>query len=423
MGASPQLQPLTVSPFLSPVLNAALAAAANPLASLSVEELRGNNALSSLLSRLVRQSQAVFEAAQPLLDILFPSNGPPGATPVFKRRLTDSTNTAVAFATLFANASIGSVTLNVSRLARAQTNLGPALTSSAPTSVTPGNNTFNILSSGKTTPVTVTVSGSDTNQTVITKLTDAINQANVGLLASATNSGSTSQIRIASSSTGTQNGFTLIDVTGNLITKTGAGTIQTQPQDAAFTINGLSQTSPSNEINLDNGNLVLTLMGISSRPATISVKPGEQELLTQTTSLVNAYNDLQELVSENLTFLPQVQNVSTRALIGPELEKNLKPIGITVQGGGTLNLSPGTFLAEVRGNFSQVQKALGGPSGFAEQAGRAARQVIDFPPSLFGLSAGSATQPDTLQILFLLNSSGILQPFILQKGLFVNTFS
>jgi len=414
---------LASSPFFSPLLNATAAAAVNPLNSLSINELQANDSLAQLLSNIVKQSQNVVNTAGPLLDLLFPAT-PTSANPVFQERLATSDNTTVAFATApSGGASIGANTLTVSKLAVAQTNLGPAVPSGAATGAAAGNDTFNVLINGKTTPITVSIAGGDTNQSAMTKLSTAINQANIGLQSTVINSGGMSQVQIQSTNTGVVNGFTMFDVTGNLIANTGANTIETAPVDAAFTFNGLSMTSPTNSLSLSDGNVNLTLVGTSANPVTLSIKPNATDITNATLNFADAYNNLQSLLTTNLRFLPQIADLSSRSLIGPSLSSALTQIGISVGPTGALNFSPATITGAVTNNLTGLRNTLGGINGLASVAEKAASAAVQFPPSIFSASAGTDNTPQNLDILFLLNSSGILKPFILQKGIVVNTFT
>ncbi len=423
MGAPLQFQSLAASPFLSPLLNATFAASANPLNQLTTEDLTANNALSILLSNLTGQSQTLFNAAQPLLDILSPTNTQGGSSPVFQERVATSDKTTIAFANVFTGKPIGLHSLTVSQLAVAQENLGPALPNGSPSNITVGNDTFNVLQNGKTTPITVTIAGGDNNQTAINKVVNAVNQANLGLNAQEVTSGGSSQIQINATSTGTANGFTLIDRVGNAIFQTGANNTQIQAKDAVFTVDGNPTVSSTNTVGVDNGAFSLTLTGTSPNPASISINPNSQDIATAASNFLNAFNDLQSMLSSNLSFLPQVQGLTTRSIIGPQLESQLTSIGISVGAGGTLNFNQSTLTQALTSNFSGVQSALGGITGLAAQASKAAENMLQFPPSLFNISVGSTNTAPNLQILFLLNNSGILQPFISQKGVLVNTFT
>ncbi len=109
----------------------------------------------------------------------------------------------------------------------------------------------------------------------------------------------TSTLSIASDKTGAGNEFTLNDLVGGAVEKTGANTNVREAQDAMFRINGGSiRTSKSNDIDLGGG-VKATLVGATEESVSITAGADRQYALDKVKSMVDSYNSLLSSAEEN----------------------------------------------------------------------------------------------------------------------------
>ena len=161
--------------------------------------------------------------------------------------------------------------LSVSQTATAQVNAGQALDKGA-SAAAAGEHSFSIEVGGKTHSFQISVSASDTNEDVQKKMAELINKADIGISANITTDDKTgtTALSLTSTSTGTDQAFTVRDVQGNLASSMGVSKATQQAQNAIYSANGGPQVeSQSNNISLAKGvNVTLTGSGSTSVSAT-----------------------------------------------------------------------------------------------------------------------------------------------------------
>jgi flagellar hook-associated protein 2 len=311
---------------------------------------------------------------------------------VFAQRTTTSSAPDVLTAQVLPNATISSYQITVTQLAAAQQNVGTALTSAGTTAVTPGTNTFTLTIGGTTYNLSVNILSTDTNQTALEKIANAINAANAGVTAKVINdpTAGTSRLQITANKTGTASAFTLADVTGNAVAATGANTVNTAAANAQYTVNGISYTSQSNTVLLDQGRVSVNFFKTSTAQVTLTVGPDTQAISGAVNNLVNAYNSLVSYVALNAGFLvPRIGQSLTNAyeLKAPELNA----LGITRNANGTLTVDQSKLTTAVSQNLGAVKSAFGGANGFAVNLALLGREITTSP--LWNFAAPQAYQP------------------------------
>ncbi|BCV24248.1 flagellar filament capping protein FliD [Gelria sp. Kuro-4] len=399
--------------------------ASNPLSSavqaIALERLLASQAIAQRQALLIQTLTGLQSYGQQLYtaaNALTLNN----VNNVFAQRATTSSAPDILTAQALPNATITSYQITITQLAVAQQNVGTALTSTSTTAVTPGTNTFTLTVGGTTYNLSVNILSTDTNQTALGKIANVINAANAGVTAKVINdtTAGTSRLQIMANKTGTASAFTLADVTGNVVTATGANTVNTMAANAQYTVNGISYTSQSNTVLLDQGRLTVNFFKTSTAQVTLTVGPDTQAISGAVNNLVNAYNSLKSYATLNAGFLvPRIGQSLTNAyeLKAPELNA----LGITRNSNGTLTVDQSRLTMAVSQSLGAVKSAFGGADGFAVNLALLGQEITTSP--LWNFAAPQAYQtvffPRIYSYLLTLNQSRFTAA-ILPTGTLVN---
>lgn len=319
-----------------------------------------------------------------------------------------------------ATASTYSVTVN--QLAMAQQNNGTSLSSNSVTSLTPGTYSFTAQVGGQQYNISFNVNQGDTNQTVLDNMAQAINSANIGITAIENNNPylGTSQLEINANNTGTNNAFTLTDVSGNAVSYTGANTVTVEATNANYTINVVSGTSQTNTVNVDNNNLTMTFNKTVSN-ATVTVAPDTQSISDSINNFVNDYNEMLTYVNQNQQYIsPLVASELTQSY--EYQASNLQAIGITQNPDMTLSIDQNTLNNAIQNNFSTVQAAFAGFDGLAVNVGQFVGQIAESPLTDYANETMSLVNNN----MGIYDSTGMLdasliQTMLMPSGQFINS--
>ena len=390
-----------------------------PSFSLRPSELAFQRHLGGVLSNLNAEARALQGAATALS----------GSGEAFTSRSATTSNEAVVSANASPGASSGTIQVTVSQLAAAQQNTGTAFTSSALNSFTAGTNRFTLTAGGETRELSVFVGPLDTTRTALTNLATAINAANAGVSAGVEDIAEqgTSRLVLTAGQTGTDATFSLADVSGDIVTATGAGTTSTTAQNAAFTLNDVAGTAQSNTLVQDNGLLELTLTGTSTTPVTVEVGGDPDRVITSTESFVSAVNRFRSFLAGNLSSLtPRLVGELDRELA--QARPDLASIGINVnlgsglaslgREGSVLSINTEALRSAVQTNPEEVQRVLGGLNGLAERVAGVAESVLTSPPASFAAVPTSISP--TLTLTQSQNLAQVVTNQLLFSGVFVN---
>ncbi|MDA8161694.1 MAG: flagellar filament capping protein FliD [Desulfobacteraceae bacterium] len=313
--------------------------------------------LSQALNNLGTYTAQLYQASYPLI----PDSYPGANTSVFDNVAATSSNPNQVTATAQPGATIATYSVYINQLASAQLNQGAALSSNSITTASTGTDTFNLQINGTTTPISVNVNNTDTNQTFLNNMAQAINTANIGVTASViTNSqNSTSQLEIIANNTGTSNNFSLTDITGNAVSVSSTNNIINYASNASYTINNQAYTSGSNTINIDNNNLQLNLLNTTSSFVTINVTNDQQAINNTINNFVNNYNAMINFLQQNNAYIDQGIFNNMTNIINSQVA-NLQSIGITQNNDNTLSVNQTQLSSALTNNTNQVQNIMSG---------------------------------------------------------------
>ncbi|HUZ77049.1 MAG TPA: flagellar filament capping protein FliD [Chloroflexota bacterium] len=410
----------TTFPSLANPASLAATAAANLT---SADEFPSEQVLA--LSGLLSQASALTSAAAPFVtspltsSLLTQTDSPVLTASPFSGTSATSSSSAVT-ASSAAGATLTDYQVAVNQLATSQQDTGLSLTSASSTTFNTGTFSIDVTTEygtaqATTTPVSYSIYAGFTQQQSQQALADAINSANLGLSASVTTSGSTSQLVLSSSTPGTQLAFALNDVAGgngiaqafgNASVTPGVApgdAVVTAAQDAIYSVNGVlassAGTTNGNTVSEDSGKVTLTLANTTSAgsPATVTVASANTNLAAEVTSLVTAYNNIQTFVTGNsgtlsATLAPQLQAAASRQA------STLSSIGITINTDGTLSVNATTLDSAASGSPSSIESALSGPQGLATQLNSFAGGLLTSLEQGFGQAAPQALDTSQLSV-------------------------
>jgi len=216
-------------------------------------------------------------------------------------------------------------------------------------------------------------------------MADAINNSRSGVRATIEVDAETnaSTLRLESTTTGSdpRNSFTISDVSGDLVARTGVDTATREGQDALFSVNGgPERRSQSNTVFIGNG-VTATFNSASEQASRITWGPDSNVTRSSVEGLVRSYNDLFTAAAER-TGDPRAQNLASSMLgISRTFSNSLSSIGIGFDSSGRMTINSETKdRAEQSGRLDQFfTENRGRNFGFTNQLGRLADSVSRNP--------------------------------------------
>ncbi len=332
-------------------------------------------------------------------------------------------NTSVATVTAKPNATTGSYSLLVNKLAQSQTLVtsGQANSTSAIGTgtisfnfgtISGGTDTSGIYSGATFTnsgaaPKTVTI---DSSNDSLTGIAAAINAANIGVTASILNDGSSNPARLSLSVTNPGMANSLqISVAGDpalsgLLNQDPQGTQNltetSAAQNAQFSLNGIAITSPTNTVANTISGVTLNLLSTNTTPTTLSISKSTSGTTTAINSFVTAYNTIQGLISSATAYnsatkqsgplqgqnsvnsiLNQMQAILDAPVPGaPNAISMLAQVGVGFKSDGSLSVDNTKLSAALASNPSAV-------AGLFSSTGTSSDPLISY------IGSSSSTKP------------------------------
>jgi flagellar hook-associated protein 2 len=312
-----------------------------------------------------------------------------------------SSNSTVLSATASSTASAGSHSITVTSLATTSSYY-TAPVASASTPLATGS--FQV-SVGGGAAATVTINS--TNNT-LTGLASAINNQNIGVLASVITDSNGSRLALVSQTTGAPGDLTVsANTTGLTFNKAVTGT------NAALTVDGVPISSSSNTVSgVINGVTLNLASAAPTGPVTLTVAPDTTQATSAVNQLVSAYNTAINDINKQFAVAPdgsgggplesdgslreaQQQLLSSVAysVTGNNGAVNLASIGVNLNNDGTLSVDSGTLASALSSNFSGVQNFLQSTTnGFAGNLNTALTNLTQAGTGVLGLDAQSIAQ-------------------------------
>ena len=143
-------------------------------------------------------------------------------------------------------------------------------------------------------PVMINYDGTDSIQSIMNKVNSS--SANMTMSYDANND----QFVFKSRKTGAAADVTVSDNTGNFLSAIKVGNATQNGTDAAYTLDGASQTNATNTITTADGSVV-TFNKITTAPVTISVASDPSAVVDKIKKFIASYNDMIDLVNTRLS--------------------------------------------------------------------------------------------------------------------------
>jgi flagellar hook-associated protein 2 len=296
---------------------------------------------------------------------------------------TSDANVVTATATSAAN--LGSVEINVNRLATNLTQSSRSFTATTAPVLAGGATTatFELRKGGAASGTSITI---DANNNTLEDLRDAINNANAGVTASivdVTGNGTGNQLVLSSKETGASGRVELVETTSTgTLTDLNIRSLNPPDNDfskldASLSLNGLTISRSTNSISDAVTGVTFNLKKTGS--STIGVTQSS-EIENKLRTFINAYNGIQEVVASQykkdsrdrptgiLAGDPTLRTVQRelRDSVSAESADNggtftsLTEIGITRDNDGKLSLDSGVFNEKLKSNPDDVKALLFG---------------------------------------------------------------
>jgi flagellar hook-associated protein 2 len=304
------------------------------------------------------------------------------ADSAFAERIASSSNTDVLTASAESGASITEYDIQVNQLARAQLNESASFTGDAENSFTTGDNTIQISQGGQTEELTVSVLSGDTNSDVLNNLEQKINDSELDVSADiATNDDGTIQLQVESSKTGTSDKFSVSDVTGDLAAQTNLdNTVQTA-RDAEYEVDGESEISTSNQVEIDEGQLSLDLQTTGS--ATVTASPDNEAVIEAVESFANQFNETVSFLQSNFRQDNSFELGQDLIQITDRNENDLSSIGIDTGINGSLSIDEEKLSQSLEEDYEGVKETLGSVTGVASEVNEEVENDLSEPISQY----------------------------------------
>lgn len=261
--------------------------------------------------------------------------------------------------------------LSATQIAKTQINEGASLNDTAD-NFGNGAKTFTITpNGGAAINIGVNIGAGDNNLTILTNTANAINgdvNASKYVKASVVSDPGlgTSRLVMESVDTGTTHGFAITGTAGYI----GAGglgvTGVTQAaQDLNYRVNGVSATSTSNTVYLDNAKVEAKFLNITAgAEVNVDVAKNTTNVKDGIEQFVESYNDLQDYLGEYGGYFNS-RISSSISQIAKVNKSKLSDIGVSVDTDGKLSISDTTLSNALSNDFTDLEDAFGGLSGVA----------------------------------------------------------
>ncbi len=220
--------------------------------------------------------------------------------------------------------------------------------------------------------VDITVDGNTTNITVdatdtLNSLRDKINASDSGVRASIINDGTNYQLVIASEKTGTDNAFSIVSSGFSGDDPFANDNLLNAAENAVFTIDNLSITSQSNDVEDVVEGVTFELK--SAGTANVSIDYDRSGIADKIEDVLDAYNDVMSFIKGQ----NDRQDVSLRAIesalkggVQTGLDSNdfdftaLSQVGITTDAAGKLKLDRSKLDDAIDGDFNSLTELFAG---------------------------------------------------------------
>lgn len=298
-----------------------------------------------------------------------------------RKYVTDSSSAITGSATNAAEPAV--YDFSVQQLASAQRNEGASVAASGFGAIAAGRYSVGITAgNGQEKQLTVNILSTDNNKQALTKLANAINYTASGVKAEVKMQQDKCYLSVEGKNTGAASGFTLRDISNNLVSTLNLSNKVQTSKDAVYTVNGETKQAASNQIKIDSDKVSLTLKSTGTDKVTIA--GDSTKTVNAVRELVANYNEINYNLqnADNLTkrgekLLDTIQSQFTGFRRG-----QYQNIGITLDGQtGDINVDTNRLNKALRDNPTAVERLLAGSTGLAAATEKTAHKALSVPAS------------------------------------------
>lgn len=284
------------------------------------------------------------------------------------RKVTSSKESVATVTEKFKTKDNKKISLNVTRLAQAQSNVS----SSVKASDTAKNNmSFTVKSKNGFANVQVNNLTNDgkarTNKQMLEEAANKINMAKSGVQAKVVEKDGNVSLELTGEETGKINAFT---VDGNFGDFSGLDKAKTEAGDAEYSVteNGKTQKyqSATNNVSVDFTRIGVTLKSVGE--TTIQTETDPEKIVSAVSDLVDAYNSSLKMLNDNYDRGTGVEKQLRNMVMGLGSDKSLEKLGITVNKDATLKLDTEELKKSLKEEPDLVRNLISGPGGIANTA-------------------------------------------------------
>jgi len=338
------------------------------------------------------------------------NNALAGLPAAFRPSTAVSGNTNLLTVTSFSGQSLPATTVVIDQIAMTQRNVGAAMEVNAPAEAK-GTQRFKIELDGKTHEISFSANENMTQRQFQQAMAAAVNNANIGITASVTTSGTAGTLVLETAATGAGDDgnprFTIQDLEGEAVALTGADETYRHGQNALFSVNGgEQQSSATNNVNLGGG-LLVTLVNTSEEGVSISLGQNRTLMQSSVRQVVTQFNALLDAALDNeadrVTRL-LIRDMQGAARVG---RRSFEEIGIRINAEGRLSIDEARLSAAAEnGSLERFFVGTNGrqPNGFIGRLSRIADGVVRSPMRHVSPHAGRL--PGFNDVLHVLNNGG-----------------
>ena len=221
-----------------------------------------------------------------------------------------------------------------------------------------GRHTLNITGSdGTVTSIHVEFDSTEDNKTNLNRMAAAINERNLGITASVSESDGKSTLVFTADKTGTEHAFTA-ELSGESSARVGLEQ-KRQARDSKYTVDGgEEQVSQSNEIKLLDGDLGVTLRGTGSTDIAHRTVDDAQTV-EAVKKFADSYNKVLSFLGKYKDKSSSLNSMAYSYGLTRLMSGTLSHIGINVDGKGALSVDEVRLKDALRNTREDVEKVLG----------------------------------------------------------------
>lgn len=332
---------------------------------------------------------------------------------VFKSSGYESTNSDVFSVKDGSKYSGKDTDIEVENVATAQTTVTNQFDSNGMDLMRSG--TLSISSGDKTYNLELNLLNASNNKDAIKKISEQINNSDMGIKAQVMESNGKSQLAFTSVTTGEDAKFTakFMGSLENSVTLSNSK----EAQNANYKVNNVSYTSQSNNVKIGD-NLEVTLNGTGK--AEISDKVVDSsKIVDAVKKFADDYNEVVSFLKENSDKSSKIENLAYSFSSNKYLNNSLSSIGIQIDSDGKIAIDEKRLKSEVESDINNVKKVLGNSSGLATLTYDKASEAMKNGKNLYPQFEMSS---DDISTYSYNNSNIILSQYnsVYSNGLFLN---